>query len=74
MSKEVQGGEGGAGHRRGCSRCVRGGHKLSTRYEGEAEANPSKYFLLYVGGEVGADKNRGARGSFGGGGSGRNIV
>ena len=40
-----------------------------TLYEGEAEAKPSNYILIYVGGEVGADKNRGDEGSSGGGGS-----
>ena len=33
-----------------------GGRKLSTRYKGAAEANPSNYVLLYVRGKVGADR------------------
>ena len=43
-----------------------GGQKLSTRYEEAAEANLSNYFLLSIGGKVGADKNRGDGGSAGG--------
>ena len=45
------------------------GQNILTQNEREVEANPSKYVRLYVGGEVGADKNGGYRGSFGGGGS-----
>ena len=51
------------------------GQKLSTRYEGVAEANPLNYVLLSVGGEVEADKNGGDGGSAdGGGGGGRAIA
>ena len=51
-----------------------GGQKLSTQYEGAAEANPTKYLLIYIRGEVGVDKKRGGGGIFGGGGSGNVIV
>ena len=37
---------------------LEGGKQLSNRYEGSAEANPSNYVLLSVGGKVGAYKNR----------------
>ena len=51
-----------------------GVQKLSTRYEGMAEANTSNYVLLSVGGKVGADKNVGDGGSADGGrGGGRAI-
>ena len=53
---------------------VEGVQKLSTRYEGAAESSPSNYDLLSVGGKVGADKNGGDGGSFGGGGSGSVII
>ena len=45
-----------------------------TRYEGVAEAVPSKYILLSVGRKVGADKNGGNRGSADGGGCGGRAI
>ena len=40
-----------------------GGQKISTRYKGAAEVNPPKYVLISIRGKVGADNNRGDRGS-----------
>ena len=37
---------------------LEGGQKISTQCEGAAEANPLNYVLLFIGGEVGEDKNR----------------
>ena len=64
--------KGGEGRRQAYSRRVGGGSEALEPIQGFS--GPSDYFLLSVGGKVGADKNGGDGGSFGGGGSGSVII
>ena len=54
MRRKVKGGRAAA---KAAAVALEGVKKILTRYKGESEANPLNYVLIYVGGEVGADKN-----------------
>ena len=74
-SEEAQEGEGGVGCCRGRSRRIGGESETLDSIREAAEENPSNYVLLFIGGKVGENKNRGGGGSAdGSGGGGRAIA